>query len=213
MLMTAARIVSIILFFALLQNVHSQETIQIDGKPCPMNGSIKDPKKSEYRLNLLKNRYSKPTYINNTITLDSLLRSGKDNQRFSDTIAVRLTGYVVSVSRGDDESCNCNSRRTNDRDTRLRLALSPDEKDPSNSIVAEVTPRMRRIKKLEGIDWSQNKLRKLKGKKVIIEGWLFFDGNHLNVARNTALPTAKPERITRASCWEVHPITKIEVVE
>lgn len=211
MLMPQTMLLALCLFF--LQNVQSQDTIFIDGNPCPMNGSIKDSKKSEYRLNLLKNRYTEPTHIHPSVTLDSLLRSGKDTKRFHDTIAVRLTGYVVSVTRGDGESCNCNSHRTNDRDTRFRLAHTPDEKDPSRSIVAEVTPRIRRVKKQEGIDWSQSKLRKFKGKKVIIEGWLFFDGNHQNMAKNTASPTAKPEKITRATCWEVHPITRIKVIE
>jgi hypothetical protein len=42
-----------------------------------------------------------------------------------------------------------------------------------------------------------------------VTGWLLFDAEHANAAANTA--PGRP-RDWRATAWEVHPITSLEVV-
>ena len=64
--------------------------------------------------------------------------------------------------------------------------------------VVEVTPRW----KDANPTWSKTTLSQLKRQraKVRIAGWLLFDQDHLNEVSNS-----------RATAWEIHPITKIEV--
>jgi hypothetical protein len=47
------------------------------------------------------------------------------------------------------------------------------------------------------------------GRWVRVTGWLLFDAEHANAAENTAPGRA---RNWRASAWEIHPITAVEVV-
>ena len=51
-------------------------------------------------------------------------------------------------------------------------------------------------------------LRKLKGRKITVEGWLLWDWEHCSVAAPSLVGKA---RLQRGTVWEVHPVTKIEV--
>lgn len=67
------------------------------------------------------------------------------------------------------------------------------------------------MKKEKGADWSTATLRKtIKGKTVRVTGWLFFDQNHADEAENT---TPGREKNWRATAWEVHPVTDIQIAE
>ena len=44
-----------------------------------------------------------------------------------------------------------------------------------------------------------------------ITGWLFFDDHHKLEADNTDLGDNKGKKNWRRTCWEIHPVTKIEL--
>ncbi|MCA1613350.1 MAG: hypothetical protein LC800_04155 [Acidobacteria bacterium] len=78
-------------------------------------------------------------------------------------------------------------------------------------MVVEVTPRTRRAASGRGLDWSQEGLRRaLDGRRCRIAGWLLFDREHEGEAENTA---PGREGNWRATAWEIHPATRIEVLE
>lgn len=108
-------------------------------------------------------------------------------------IAVRTTGYIVSVRHEGTESTNCHA--LDERDYHVWLA--PNAGDPkSKAVVVEVTPRVRDQRP----GWSSSALSGLTGQQVRISGWLLLDQEH-------------PEQLglTRATLWEIHPIIHIEV--
>jgi hypothetical protein len=70
--------------------------------PCGIRGSAHAGTR-EYGLNVLKNRSQAPRAINPRITLGKLAQ----RDRFKDTDAASIIGYVALVKSGDAESCNC----------------------------------------------------------------------------------------------------------
>jgi hypothetical protein len=59
-------------------------------------------------------------------------------------------------------------------------------------------------------DWTTDALRAaLRRRTVRFTGWLFFDGEHDDEAENTR--PGRPEN-WRATAWELHPVTRIEVL-
>lgn len=110
---------------------------------------------------------------------------------------VHVIGYLVGRAREHSESTNCGADDADGVDTHTWLVDSPDD-DKTTSIVAEVTPRWRLANK----GWSPSALQALveQGAQLRISGWPMFDEDH-------------PEQLkkTRATLWEIHPITDIEV--
>ncbi|HXP49064.1 MAG TPA: hypothetical protein VN922_03875 [Bacteroidia bacterium] len=176
---------------------------------CGLEG---DAKRQDVRsLNTLKNRYTFPDSadFDRSVTLSAMLAPGEDKNRFSDHKAVDITGYVNDVKVGGDESCNCHERSPQYRDTHIELVLPRNLIEEKHCVIVEVTPRMREIMAEKGIDWSTDNLRKtIKGHMVRVKGWLLFDEEHLTQAENTDPDNPKD---WRATCWEVHPVTSIEV--
>jgi hypothetical protein len=77
--------------------------------------------------------------------------------------------------------------------------------------VLEVTPKFRQWAATQGMDWSEETLQaQLVGHWVEFEGWLYFDVGHDEESENVA--PGNPEN-WRATAWEIHPITKITVVQ
>lgn len=63
----------------------------------------------------------------------------------------------------------------------------------------------------KGIDWSTETLRAtLKGHKVKVCGWLLYDEEHKSQSFAT---NPSGDKNWRASCWEIHPVTDIKVME
>lgn len=168
---------------------------------CPTSGVALTTQRREFQQ--LKNRTLLPreSDFDTRVTLESLLQPGDDQSRWTSLRAARIEGYVISISPGPLEAANCFCRR----DVHLMLARrfgAPQREQ----IVLEVTPRMETTK-----DWSMEKLaRELFGRRVRFEGWLFFDTLHAGESENTA-----PGRANnwRATAWEVHPVTRIEVLK
>ena len=136
----------------------------------------------------------------------NLLRPGDDRGRWSNSQAAAVEGYVRWIERARPELANCYAGC----DTHLHLALLPDD-PPSRQVVLEVTPRMEEWAKRQGLDWSEETLQKqLLGHWVRFEGWLLFDSHHAEESENIA--PGKSDN-WRATAWEIHPITKIEVIK
>jgi hypothetical protein len=177
---------------------------------CPMEGDARSP--AVRALNRLKNRYTAPSpeQINPKITLATILAPGNDIGRWKVKDGAQIVGYVFDVKPGGIETVNCHARNLADRDTHIELVLDPMNTRAANRMIVEVTPRWRVLMGTQGMDWSTRALRdKLLGRWVRVTGWMLFDVEHKNEAENTA--PGRP-RNWRATAWEIHPVTSIEVV-
>jgi hypothetical protein len=174
---------------------------------CPASGlPISSARRAEHRL---KNRVSfpSPQDFDASVTLAALLQPGDDAHRWSNTRAARIEGYVVAVGRAGIEMANCWSPCR--RDVHINVALRSDA--PANEqLIVEVTPRLERWAAANGLDWSAKTLEtSLVGKWVRFEGWLFYDSGHAKESANTF---KEGSDLWRATAWEIHPVTKIEIV-
>ncbi|HEX8284130.1 MAG TPA: hypothetical protein VF588_12275 [Pyrinomonadaceae bacterium] len=175
---------------------------------CPAGGAALSPGGREFAR--LKNRVPPPPGprdFDENVSLEALLRPGEDGGRWSESRAGRIEGYVVEVVEGGAEAANCYSYRR--RDVHIHVAPRPDA-PRSEWVVVEVTPRARRWAIEWGRDWSASALRReLTGRRCRFEGWLLFDREHAGESENTA-PGARGN--WRATAWELHPVTSIEVL-
>jgi hypothetical protein len=191
-----------------------QDEITIDGSPCGIHGSSKNGSK-EYDQNALKNRFNFPgtSDFDASLTLAKFVDGTAVKGKFSESKAVEITGYVYDVKVGGVETCNCKTKDPSFRDTHIEITLNDKDTGPENRVIAEVTPRIRQMMLQKGIDWTTEALKQnLKGHMVRIQGWLFYDGSHEteNFADD---PKDEIGRANwRATCWEIHPITFIEVI-
>lgn len=176
---------------------------------CPQQGDAADEYGRE--LNKLKNRDHAPTSYGREIGLEDLLVPGNDFQRWDSNRGVQLVATVVGVRLGAVESCNCHATADAERDTHLELALASEENRGSHLVIAEVTPRWRSLMASRGVDWSTAALRaNYLGRKIRIRGWMLFDGEHMGDAKNTA---PKGRGNARATAWEIHPVTGIDLLD
>ena len=188
-----------------------ENIVNMDGVECGIHGSS-SPDKKEYLLNVYKNRYKAPDTadIITTISLQDMAKSGSAGD-FSQDKAVVLTGYVFNVKMGGVESCNCKTKDPSYRDTHIELVPDAEHTGPEYRVIVEVTPRIRAMMAARGTDWSTETLKQmLKGHKARITGWLFYDSEH---EKETFATNPGGEKDWRASCWEVHPITNIEILD
>lgn len=195
----------------------------------------------QYNANPLKNRWDFPSgeSLNAGATIENLLQAtsvppnketrvpdpdkvtnGFDQCQIpngpllSEGDSAEITGYIVDVKVGGNESCNCGTNDEPFMDTHIYVGPTPDTKLKSQCVIVEVTPRMRTQKAAAGVDWSTPTLiSTLKpGTQVQISGWLFDDQEH---RPNSAIdnPGFKPgANVWRGTCWEIHPVTDIQVL-
>lgn len=162
-------------------------------------------------LNLLKNRYvaPTPTQIDSLITLAAMLAPGDDATRFAQDKGVEIVGVVTDVQVGGTETTNCDANTLPYRDTHIRIAVTRDAPE-NRRVVVEITPRWREAMNAVGVDWSTATLTNtLIGRTVRVQGWLLFDTEHAKESENTNPGNPKN---WRATAWEVHPITFLEVL-
>ena len=182
-----------------------------DDKPatCPPQG---DATKSKLqKLNEKRARVEEPAEedIDDTVTMEGLVAPGDDQLRWEDSRAAELTGYVLEVRDGGMASSNCHSSDPADHDTILDISPSGTIFDNAHRIVAVITPQWRRLLAADRVDWSTRSIRaKYLHQYVRIVGWLLFNSEVASKTLNTA-PLAGPD-ITRATAWEIHPVTSIE---
>jgi len=178
---------------------------------CPPQGSAKTVKLK--KLNIFKNRTNFPNEkdFNPKATLIGLLKNGDDRARWETESAAKIIGYVRDVKSGGIETANCKSKEKDLRDTHIELVLNPMSAEKNESFIVEITPRLRKIMATKGEDWSTSMIRnKYLGRWIEVEGWLFFDSEHANMAENTHPGNIKN---WRGTSWEIHPVTKIKIAE
>ena len=163
-------------------------------------------------LNRQKNREDDPESSDYTqdFTWANILQSGEDEDRFDDTKAAEIVGYVIKIVPGGLEACNCraakNAKNKNYRDTHIELVQTSGTKAKSKRLVVEVSPRVRHNKGWTTLTENDPMFY---NKWVKVKGWLTYDFLHRGNAKNTANSNGA---IHRATVWEIHPITSIEVV-
>lgn len=167
---------------------------------CPPEGTWKT--EEDKQLNTLKNRFAAPVQLTH-LDLATVLAPGEDSKRFSNDSGVVIEGYIVDLKFEGPEGCNCGSSADSERDFHVWLGLNP-KAAKKQCMVIEVSPRWREAKQ-----WTKDQIHGWKGKHVRVIGWLFWDPRHANMAVNST-PGAK--LLARATCWEVHPITDVEVL-
>ena len=191
----------------------SQETVDMNGIPCDIHGSARNHSLS-YSVNAFKNRYSLPAEndFDSSISFNDLSGSADANQ-FPQDKAIKLVAYVFNVKSGGVESCNCRNKDPRFKDTHVELIMDEDSTNPGHRLIVEITPRIRAVMAEMGTNWSTVSLKRLKGHKVEISGWLFYDADHENeaVANDPRDEVGKPN--WRGTCWEIHPVTGIKILD
>lgn len=169
-----------------------------------------------------KNREDEPSTFQK-IPFADLLKEGDDTDRWSDVAGAVLEGYVIDVKPGGVETCNCRTTDMLFKDTHIELIAAKDDpgakKDGTfRRVIVEVTPRFRLIKAQDGVDWTTDTLRQtIKGHYVRVKGWMFHDKEHECAAQNTRKEVkpachGRDRTVWRATTWEIHPLTSIEVL-
>jgi|GEM_PF-716011 hypothetical protein len=174
---------------------------------CPMVGDATDLDRQQ--TNILKNRPLPPSEkdFDLSITLNKLLMGKIGDVQTMETKAASITGYVFAVKQEGPESTNCHSTDPSFQDTHIYLSPSANNTGLENCLVLEITPRMRQRMAEAGIDWTTQSLKSsLLGKMVTVKGWLLYDWEHLGQSK---ADHPEGEHNTRASVWEIHPITSI----
>jgi hypothetical protein len=117
--------------------------------------------------------------------------------------AVRVMAFLWVAKREHGESCNCGldaPGKPGELLTDIHMVLNNKMSDPEAiSVTAEITPRVR-AERPDPKTWTWSNIKGLKGKFVRVTGYLMLDTEHL---------IHNP--LVRATNWEVHPITKLEV--
>jgi hypothetical protein len=200
----------IFIFLFIAQPVFCQDIFPIDGKDCQMQGAAK--RTNDQQLNRLKNRFIAPitAQIDANFNWTELAKTDDDRHKFSVEKGVVLRGYVLRVTMGGAETCNCNSKTPEFRDTHIIITPDATQTGITNQVVIEITPRMRAIMATKSVDWSQAALKKLRGKYVEVEGWLFYDYKHGDAS---AKVRKNATSVTRSTAWEIHPITRLTVLK
>ena len=122
--------------------------------------------------------------------------------------AVRVMGFLLRVKAEGGESCNCGLTRRAQTDVHLALVDQSDDSEVE-SITAEISPRVRQH---QGHDpkWQFRNVNDLESDFVRVTGWLMLDTKHIPQAHR--LPGERGNKgLTRATNWEVHPVTNLEV--
>ena len=174
--------------------------------PCPPEGNAQSPKLQAFNVKVNRPDPPSDSDIDDTCTLEAMLETGPDQDRWSDSNGAELTGYVVSVKDGGLQSADCFGAR----ETWIYLATDSVGMDPGHQVVVVVTPAGRRAMASNGVDWSLGALtQRYQGQFVKVRGWLLYDFQAQKRAVNTA-ELASPG-ITRATAWEICPMTAIKL--
>ena len=165
---------------------------------CPTTGDSKTSKLQA--LDLLKNRDIKPLMPPWALTVSQFMTGQPDELSYSCDKYVSVTGTIAMVKYGGSESCNCHSDDRTTYDYHIELADSVWA-GKSQIMICEVS----RFTK-DSVGLSIGEIKALIGKKVTIEGYLFYDEEHWQNAYNS---NPKGTNVWRGTCWEVHPVFKI----
>jgi hypothetical protein len=192
-----------------LEKAAKPQPVNAPFKGCPPEGDGGDPV-----LNRLKNRVDEASYI--PVAFDTIVqlpwpeaieRRNRKNWAASDAAEVArfegapvaVEGFLVGSKQEGPESPNCHGADAEFRDFHIWVAKTAGE-DRSHSIVVEVTPPLRD----KHPNWRTDMLGQInrRDQRVRVSGWLMLDPEH-------------PDQVgkTRGTIWEIHPVTKIEVLD
>jgi hypothetical protein len=166
---------------------------------CPPEGAGKNAK--EKAANVLKNREIVEQAYLPEVTLSAILSPGNDENRFTNDMYVKITGYLVDIEKGKAESCNCGTITDSLTDIHLYIGLNPNA-EKKDCCIVEITAKYKKLHK-DFNPWL------MKGHLVNISGFTLWDYEHAGSARNTCTHC---DHIWRATAWEpCHPVCKIEL--
>ena len=180
--------------------------------PCPAQGDATKPEIRELNERKARNDTPSDDDVDETVTIDALVEPGDDSLRWQDGVAIEIVAYVLEIRDGGATSANCHSADPAEHDTILEISEDADVFDRAHRVFAVVTPPRRRLMAKTGEDWTTRALRaQFLHRYVSVTGWLLFDEEAAAKALNTAAD-AGPS-IARATAWEIHPVTALELVE
>ncbi len=135
-------------------------------------------------------------------TLDSWTDEQKKQIEPYEGVALRTVGYLVAIkpqTGSGGESTNCHFHLASEVDWHIALVSRPGDGEKT-SVVVETTPRVRQSHP----KWTATALKPWLNtdSPVRISGWLLLDPEHRNHLGKY-----------RSTLWEIHPITKIEVMK
>lgn len=179
---------------------------------CPIKGDkgLHNHYPTPYELKMqgidsLKNR-TQPANTITEISIDSVMQPGDDTKRFSSNQYVSMVAYVYEVKYGGPETCNCHDTAKSQLDIHIELVADLKNADKTKRMIVEINRYTRANDK--SMDFKT--IHALKGKKVKIEGWLFYDEEHKQNSYNV-----NPEgtNVWRNTCWELHPVLSIKEIK
>ncbi|HKC65499.1 MAG TPA: hypothetical protein VKB86_17790 [Pyrinomonadaceae bacterium] len=116
---------------------------------------------------------------------------------------VRVMAFLWKAKREHGESCNCGldkPGKPSELLTDIHMVLNNKMSDSEAiSVTAEITPRVR-ARRPGPQTWTWSNIKAQQGKLIRVTDYLMLDTEHL---------IHNP--LKRATNWEVHPITKLEV--
>lgn len=188
------------------------ETIDCGLEGTANKNSKTKPGKLAWIGNPHKNRWDFPEPAKiKKMKIEDLIASDADKSKFKAGTPVEVTAYVFNVKKGGQETCNCKTKSINFVDSHIELTPDSEHTSAKERLIVEVTPRIRSAMTDKGFDWSTHGLKNdILGRIVTVQGWLFYDEEHEPQAYATN-PHGKGN--WRASCWEIHPITSMEVLD
>jgi hypothetical protein len=166
---------------------------------CPIYGD--KPLHKFQMLDSLKNRNFKGKNYSPLSLQTILTYKGDDSKIYNSNQYVSLKGYVTLVKYGDAETCNCHSKDKNDLDIHIEIALTPNTTG-KNAMIVEIN----RYTRKDHPEFSLDNIKKLIGKQVTVEGWLFYDEEH---KQNAITSNPNGTNLWRYTTLEVHPVMNI----
>ncbi len=183
---------------------------------CPPEGRERPGKKplteEEKEFNRKKNRSCEiPADTPRVLTIEQLLQ-GKtavnDSSDWKEGTYVEINdAYLVNYKPQKGESCNCYEGDTSEMKTDIHINIGRSEslveKNNDHFMVAEITPKYKTLHPGYKVE-----LDSLKGKKVTVRGYLFYDSEHWYNSVNYCRKCTGTA-VWRKTCWEIHPVTYI----
>jgi len=173
--------------------------------PCPKSGSATSQKAKQ--LNIAKNKTVavSSTKTPTALSLASMITNTKEDDKdwFTTGDYIVTEGFLINAIEEGGESCNCEAADATlkNGDVHMYLGLTKNAK-PKNCIIIEITPAFKK----KHPDYEKFLVLK---KKIRVTGFLLYDYIHRKDALMTCTNCGK---IWRNNSWEIHPITKIEIL-
>lgn len=186
-------------------------------KVCPKEGSARPGKKplsdKQKKFNRKKNLSSAvPNENPEVIAFKDLLHGTgavNDSADWNEGAYVEIGNiYLIDYKQQKGESCNCyyadeDAKTWGDIHINIGTKEIMDEANNNYYMIVEITPSYKILQP----DYLSN-LKSLKGKKVTIRGYLFYDREHERNSINYC-KSCTDKGVWRKSCWEIHPVTYI----